>query len=151
MRSLLNLLVLSAVFVSNSALGSTVLIDFGRNDNVAPSPYNEVTYPAAGGSATTGAVPLFDTGGGATGWSITVTDTGSGNGGNAGAGADVSTFPAPLSGYSVLALADSMYGNDGGGTTPGMAVTIGGLNASAAYDLLFYGSRANGQSARLCF
>ncbi|MGJ8695482.1 MAG: hypothetical protein ACSHYF_04140 [Verrucomicrobiaceae bacterium] len=125
-----------------SAHAVTALIDFGTAN--APSPYNTVPI-TFGADADTGIVALNDTSSAATGWSVNVSETGTGNGGNAGAGANVSSFPASLSSYAAEALQDSIYANQGGGTTPSMVLTLSGLNSALTYDLLLYGSRANGQ------
>ena len=130
-----------------SASATTVLIDFGRTDAVAASPYNAAAIIATGPNGTTGALPLTDTGGFATGWTVTVTDVGSGNAGNAGAGADVPSFPVGLAGYDATALRDSIYSNQGAGTSPAMTLLFAGLSPSATYDLILYGSRTNAQGA----
>ncbi len=137
-----------AALLPASVGATTALIDFGRADNVAPAPYNAATHMGGNQSgATTGLVPLNDTAGTPTGWAVVVTEDGSGNGGNAGVTADVTAFPTPaLDGYDVKALQDSLFANNGGGTAPGMTVGLTGLDATATYDLLLYGSRANGQS-----
>ena len=117
----------------------TALIDFGVGD--APSPYNLV------GSGS-GTVPLTDTSMAVTGWSVSVVNNGSGGFGNAGAGANVSSFPALVSSFDVAALRDSIYSNQGaGGTNPAMLLTFSDLVPGSTYDLLLYGSRANGQNA----
>ena len=127
-----------------SASAVTALIDFGRTDASAASPYNAVPT-VFGANATTGTIGLSDTSSNATGWSVVVTDTGSGNGGNAGGGADVNSFPGGLLGFDTDALSNSIYGNQGAGTTPSMVLSFSGLDAGATYDLLLYGSRANAQ------
>jgi hypothetical protein len=134
----------SVVLFATSALGGTVLIDFGIDTQVAPTPYNQVTYPSTGGAANTGAVALTDTTSAPTSWFVTVADSGAGNGGNAGSGANVSAFPAAVSSFHADALKDSLYGN---GDPAGMTVTIAGLDTAKTYDLLFYGSRNNNQNA----
>ncbi|MDA7868631.1 PEP-CTERM sorting domain-containing protein [bacterium] len=131
-----------------SAHAATALIDFGRTDAAAASPYNSAPVAGANGpNATTGAVALLDTTGTGTGWTVTVTDIGSGNGGNAGAGADVAAFPVDLSSYEAAALANSIFANQGAGSNPAMTLTFSGLSTSSTYDLLLYGSRANAQGA----
>ena len=134
-----NTLILATTLLAacGTASAATALIDFGRTDNTTGSNYNNAQFSA---------VALNDTTGAATGWSINVTEDGSGNGGQAGAGADVASFPAAVSGFETTALQDSLFANQGGGTNPRMTVVITGLNPTATYDLLFYGSRANGQS-----
>ena len=120
------------------AAGATALIDFGVADT--PS-YNQI-------QSGSGTVALNDTAAAPTGWSVVVTNNGSGNIGNAGAGANVSSFPASLAGFEASALRDSIFANQGnGGSDPAMLLTFSGLATGGSYDLLLYGSRANGQSA----
>ena len=132
-------LVGSAIFAADSACAATALIDFGRGDNTATGYTSVVTV--FGGNASTGDVSI-----GGTSWTVNVTENGSGNGGNAGGGADVNSFPAELTGFDINALEDSIYANDGGGTNISMLITLSGLDDTKTYDLLFYGSRGNGQS-----
>jgi hypothetical protein len=132
--SLLTLLfaVLLSTPVATSA--STVLIDFGRTGNTTGSPYNNVQFAP---------VALQDTTLAATGWTIDVTEDGSGSGGEAGAGADVAVFPAAVSSFATTALQDSLFAN---GASASMTVSVSGLDDGLSYDLLFYGSRLNGQN-----
>ncbi|MCA9248811.1 MAG: PEP-CTERM sorting domain-containing protein, partial [Planctomycetales bacterium] len=133
---------LAVVLLTSSAsfaTAATALIDFGRNTNLSGATYNNVSNGA-------GAVALNATTGGATGWSITVTEDGSGSGGDAGSGADATTFPAALSSFATTALQDSIFANAGAGSSPSMTVSISGLDDELTYDLLFYGSRLNGQN-----
>ncbi len=136
----LSLAVSIPVLISGTAAAATALIDFGNPD--ALSPYNQVSMPATG---SVGPIALVGTTTAPTGWTATVVETGTGGGGNVGAGAYVSSFPAGLSSYDTLALRDGIFANQGAGTDPRMVLTFGGLNASLTYDLLLYGSRANAQ------
>jgi hypothetical protein len=131
-------------FALPSSYATMILLDFGRPDNTSSSSYNNITIPVSGPTATTGIIPLLDTGAVATGWSISVTDNGNGNSGNAGAGADITTVPAAITGLEQTAYQDSIFAN---GSNPGMLVSFTGLNDSLTYDFLFYGSRNNGQNA----
>ncbi len=136
-----------------AAHAQTALIDFGRaggpeglgsnTTTGTPDSYNNVFMDNNHDNATTGNVALNDTSDSATGWSINVTEGGDDFGGNAGAGADESTFPAAISGFETTAIEDSMFGN---GEDPLLTVTISGLDDSLTYDLLFYGSRQAGQN-----
>lgn len=126
-----------------TASAATALIDFGRADATAPSPYNSAVML----SGATGDVALLDTDSATTGWTVSVTEDGSGSGGSAGAGADVNSFPAGLSAFNAAALGDSIFANQGAGTNPSMVLFFTGLSTSATYDLLLYGSRGNGQGA----
>ncbi|MEJ6642593.1 MAG: PEP-CTERM sorting domain-containing protein [Akkermansiaceae bacterium] len=118
------------------ATAATALIDFGTADTPT---YNQVQFNS-------GLVGLNDTSAAPTGWSVIVTNNGSGGFGNAGAGANVASFPASLAGFEVSALRDSTFSNQGTGTNPAMLLTFSGLTAGGSYDLLLYGSRANAQS-----
>lgn len=133
---------LLALLCSSASIGSagaaTALIDFGTNNT--PS-YNSAAMTAGD----TGVIALTDTASAATGWTVNVLETGTGGGGNAGAGANVSVFPAALAGFETTALQDSIFANQGAGTAPSMVLTFAGLNSSATYDLLLYGSRNNAQ------
>ena len=124
-----------------SASATTVLIDFGRSANAAASPYNSVVML----SGVTGNVALLDTASAATGWTISVTEDGNGNGGSAGAGADVTSFPAALSAFDAAALGDSLFANQGNPQVASMTMLLTGLSTTSTYDILLYGSRANGQ------
>lgn len=141
----------ASMITAESMTATTVLIDFGRSNSVtagseAPSPYNIAAIPGNVSNATTGDVALSDTGTNPTGWTVNVTENGSGNGGRAGSGADVFAYPAAVAGFDGDALKDSLFANDGGGTNVSMIVTIAGLDDTKTYDLLFYGSRSNGQN-----
>jgi hypothetical protein len=127
--------------LAGNASAVTALIDFGISNTPT---YNSVSMLTA---PDTGVVPLFDTMMVSTGWSARVLETGSGNGGNAGAGANATVFPASLSGFETTALQDSIFANQGTGTTPSMVLTFSGLNSAATYNLLLYGSRLNAQGA----
>lgn len=137
----------STSLIAADADAATVLIDFGRTTNTTGGVYNDVTLASSSGSATTGDVALSNTGSAPTGWTINFTENGSGNGGPAGGGADVNSFPPAVSSFATTALQDSLFFNDGGGTNISAVITIDGLDNSKTYDLLFYGSRGNGQSA----
>ncbi len=126
--------VISASF-GGTASAATALIDFGTNNTPA---YNSVVANAV-------AVPLTDTMSLPTTWMVSVTNIGSGGMGNAGAGANVSSFPAAVAGFETTALQDSIFANQGTGTNPAMRLTIEGLSPAFTYDLLLYGSRANAQ------
>ena len=148
---LLSLVIGSTALVAVDAGATEVLIDFGRSNSVtagseAPSPYNIAAIPGNVSNATTGDVALSDTASAPTGWTVKVTENGSGNGGRAGSGADVFAYPAEVAGFNGDALKDSLFANDGGGTNVSMIVTIAGLDDTKTYDLLFYGSRNNGQN-----
>lgn len=134
---------ISAMTITSTS-AVTALIDFGRADASAASPYNPAVM-VFGANGSTGAVALNDTTTAPTGWTVTVTDVGSGNGGNAGGGADVNSFPAGLSGFDSDALRNSIYSNQGGGANPSMVLTFDGLSSLNTYDLVLYGSRANAQ------
>jgi hypothetical protein len=121
---------------------ATVLIDFGRSTNTTPG-YNNVGETNAFTIAN-----LNDTTSSATGWSINVANSGTGVNpgfGVAGAGANVAAFPAALSSFATTALQDSIFSNAASGSLSSQTVTIGGLSTLETYDLLFYGSRSNGQ------
>ena len=135
-------LAFTAIIIAQAS-AATALIDFGRADATAASPYNAVVML----NGLTGDVALFDTDSAATGWTVSVTENGNGNGGSAGAGADVSSFPAGLAGYDARALGDSIFANQGTPANPSMILLFTGLSPSATYDLLLYGSRANLQGA----
>ncbi|MDA7868632.1 hypothetical protein N9B28_02370 [bacterium] len=146
-RTKIHVLIAMAAIVG-SLSATTALIDFGRTDAAAASPYNSAPIAGANASgATTGVVALSDTSSADTGWTVTVTEIGSGNGGNAGAGADVVSFPGDLSGFEAAALTNSIFANQGGATDPAMTLTFAGLSPNGTYDLLLYGSRANAQGA----
>jgi hypothetical protein len=147
---------LGAALVAGGLLATSaqaaVLIDFGRGaghslgDNSTSGgvdTYNNIQQNPAVDGVTTGNVALVDTSGSGTGWSINVTEDGSGFGGSSGAGADVTIFPAAVSGFETTALEDTIFAN---GSAPSMTVTISGLDNSSTYDLLFYGSRNSGQN-----
>ncbi len=142
-------LLIHSTLVCTAMLGSahaaTALIDFGLGTAAAASPYNSAAIIATGGTGTTGAIALNDTDSAATGWTVTVIGAGSGNTGNAGGGANVTAFPAGLSGFDGDALRNSIFANQGGGSNPAMTLQFSGLQSSATYDLLLYGSRANAQ------
>lgn len=135
-------LTLVSAALLGQANAATALIDFGTAN--APSPYNLIPMPF-GAAADSGIVALNDTASAFTGWSAQVLETGTGNGGTAGGGANVASFPAALAAFDALALRDSIYANQGGGTAPSMVLTLSGLNTLSTYNLLLYGSRANGQ------
>ena len=137
----LGVLTVLAVAIS-SADASPILLDFGRADNTSGATYNNISI-TTGATASSGIIPLVDMGGGATGWSINVVDAGSGNTGSAGVGADVTTVPSAVSGFEATAYGDSIFAN---GATPGIDIFFTGLNDALTYDLLFYGSRLNGQN-----
>ena len=128
----------------STAHAAPVLIDFGRSENPSSAAYNSIDFIGPNGNnVTTGVVALTDTASAATGWSIVVTEDGAGNGGGAGSGADVSSFPAALTAFEQEALEDSLFANQ---SPSSMTVALTGLNDSLTYDLLLYGSRANQQS-----
>ena len=138
--------------LSPTAGAATVLIDFGRGaghslgDNSTSGgvdTYNNIQQNPNVDGVTTGNVALVDTSGSGAGWSINVTEDGNGFGGSSGAGADVATFPAAVSGFETTALEDTIFAN---GSSASMTVTLTGLDVSKTYDLLFYGSRDNGQN-----
>ncbi|MDA7931856.1 hypothetical protein N9B42_02695 [Akkermansiaceae bacterium] len=133
----------SLAFTALTSLASatTALIDFGRADAAALAPYNSAVVI----NGITGDVALLDTDSTDTGWTVSVTENGSGNGGSAGAGADVTEFPADLAGFEASALGDSVFANQAAGNDPSMALLFTGLAPSGSYHLLLYGSRANGQ------
>ena len=136
MKKITNTIVAGLVTVI-PASAATALIDFGTADTAS---YNQVQFNS-------GLVGLNDTSAAPTGWSVIVTNNGSGGFGNAGAGANVASFPATVAGFEASALRDSIFSNQGaGGTNPAMLVTFSGLAAGGSYDLLLYGSRANAQS-----
>ena len=129
----------------SSAQAAPVLIDFGRTDNTSSAAYNNLDFLGANGNnVTTGVVVLTDTAAAGTGWSIVVVEDGNSNGGDAGSAADVGTAPAAILPFEQNAWEDSIFAN---GTASGMTVSLIGLNDSLTYDLLLYGSRANGQSS----
>lgn len=136
------LLALSLPAVATTTHAATALIDFGINNS--PASYNSATNPGVAGG-----IALTDTSSAPTGWTLTLINTGTGGFGNAGAGANAATFPAALSAFATSALQDSIFANQGGGAiqAPSMQLTLSGLNPSASYDLLLYGSRRNFQGA----
>lgn len=141
----------TSLIASEQTKATTVLIDFGRDNTVtagseAGGVYNTVAIPTNVNNATTGDVPLSDTGTNPTGWTINVTENGSGNGGRAGSGADMTTFPAAVSGFDTNALKDSLFANNAGSGPVSMVVTISGLDDTKTYDLLLYGGRINNQN-----
>ena len=123
---------MAVVLVCVSAQATLILLDFGRTENTTSGIYNNISYPASGGTVTTGVVPLFDTGLAATGWSITVSDIGSGNGGNAGGGADIGSVPPAISGFEQTAYEDSFFAN---GNSPGQSTTVAVLSPDACVTL----------------
>ena len=131
------------IAMSGLASAKTALIDFGRADATAASPYNAAVMI----TGLTGDVALIDTDSLATGWTVSVTENGNGNGGSAGAGADVTAFPVDLAGFDAAALGDSIFANQGTPANPSMILLFTGLVPTGNYDLLLYGSRANAQGA----
>jgi hypothetical protein len=134
---------LSLMAMLGLASAKTALIDFGRADATAASPYNAAVMI----TGLTGDVALIDTDSVATGWTVSVTENGNGNGGSAGAGADVTALPVDLAGFDAAALGDSIFANQGTPANPSMILLFTGLVPTGNYDLLLYGSRANAQGA----
>ncbi|MCH7226886.1 sulfatase-like hydrolase/transferase [Haloferula sp. A504] len=138
-----------AVGLQTSSQPKTALIDFGSASGLLTSS-GGLTYnaPAFNDTTdTTGSVGLNnDITGSATGWTIDVTRTsgGTSDAGNAVSGANpVNVFPGELADFAIAALQDSLFFNAGDQAAGELTVTIGGLDNSMLYDLLFYGSRAN--------
>jgi hypothetical protein len=153
--------------LSSSAMGTTILMDFGRSETATVSfngeQYNDVSIDLLNNTtAPEGTLPalhtingigtslaLVDTTGAPTGISLTVArvlnkDAGaSGGGGNSGAGGDYpGTKPAAVSSFAPSATSDGFFSNNGNV----MAITFSGLNTSLTYDLLTYGGRPAGSA-----
>ena len=132
---------IASLAMTGAVSATTALIDFGRADSAAPAPYNSAVMLAG----VVGDVPLLDEDSVDTGWTVSVVEDGNGNGGSAGAGADVTSFPPDLAGFDVAALGDSIFANQGTPQVASMVLLFSGLQSAETYDLLLYGSRGNGQ------
>ena len=137
----------ACTLAATPAWAGQALVDFGRA-GTATTGYNNV-------SAINLDVPLNDTTAAATGWTIRLANSGTGGApafGGAGAAADVPAatvaFPPNIGAFAGTAIRDSLFFNNGSTTIATVAsatITITGLNPGLGYDLLFYGSRLNGQ------
>lgn len=110
---------LVSAVILGPASAATTLIDFGTAD--APSPYNQILITTGGATASSSIIAHNDTTSAATGWSAQVLETETGNGGNAGGGANLSTFPA---GFNAAALRDSIFANQAAEAAPSMVLTL---------------------------
>jgi hypothetical protein len=127
----------------------TTLLDFGRTAN-STAGYNNVS--TASNNLTTPIVvnDLIDTTAVSTPWDISVSSSSSPSAGSqfgaAGAAANAIAFPVSLSSFATTALEDSLFANARLNATVSITVTLTQLSLTETYDLLFYGSRANGSN-----